>query len=412
MLGREAVLRREPHLNPTGLKGGGLYHDALTDDARLVIDVLESASRAGALLGNHREVTALIRESGRVAGAEITDRLTGDHITVRARTVVNAAGPWVDRVLGLERAPENPTLRPTKGVHIVLRTEDFPLRTAVFLRSPSDSRVVWPTPAGDGRHVYVGTTDTEFTGSLDDVVGDEEDFAYLLEAANHALPGAHVDSSHIVASWAGLRPLIAPDPGTSNSNASREHTVTVGASGMITVAGGKLTTARLMAAQIVDTAAAQLADRWDVRGLPPSSTGQVPISGGAAGELFRARHALAAAPIAEATRARWLGRYGGNAALLAEAAVRRPADGEQIGDGVLTPAEIRHAVVHDMAMTVSDVLARRTGSFFWSADGGAAAIGQVSDVLDAEHGYSPQQRMRQQADYERWVARNRGTRAR
>ncbi|MEW1861131.1 glycerol-3-phosphate dehydrogenase/oxidase [Streptomyces sp. NPDC088194] len=412
MLGRDAVLRREPHLNATGLKGAGLYHDALTDDARLVIDVLESASRAGALLGNHREVTGFLRDGGRIAGAEIVDRLTGEHITVRARTVVNAAGPWVDRVLGLERAPEHPTLRPTKGVHIVLRTEDFPLRTAVFLRSPSDSRVVWPTPAGDGRHVYVGTTDTDFTGSLDEVVGDEEDFTYLLEAANHALPGAHVDSSHIVASWAGLRPLIAPLPGTSNSAASREHSITVGDSGLITAAGGKLTTARLMAAQIVDTAAGHLADRWGQRGLPPSTTGKVPISGGDPGELADARQALTTAPVAEATRQRWLRRYGGNAALLARAATRHAADGEPIGDSVLTPAEIRHAVVHDMAMTVSDVLVRRTGSFFWSADGDAAAVEQVSDALEAAHGYSPHDRARQQADYAHWVARNRGTRPR
>lgn len=409
MMGRDAVLRREPHLNPAGLKGAGLYHDALTDDARLVIDVLESAYEAGALLGNHREVTALVRDKGRIAGAEIVDRLTDEHLTVRARTVVNAAGPWVDRVLGLERAPKNPTLRPTKGVHIVLRAEDFPLHTAVFLRSPSDDRVVWPTPAGDGKHVYVGTTDTEFTGSLDEVAGDEEDFAYLLEAANHTLPGARVDSSHIVASWAGLRPLIAPDPGTSNSAASREHSVTVGPEGLITVAGGKLTTARLMAAQIVDTAATQLADRWGVRGLPASTTGTVPVSGGAPGALFRARSTVTAAPVAEATRQRWLRRYGGNAALLAEAAAGHAGYGEPIGDSELTPAEIRHAVVHDMAMTVSDVLVRRTGSFFWSADGDAAVIDQVSDALEAEHGYSPRQRARQQADYTHWVARNRGT---
>lgn len=144
MIGRDAVLRREPHLNPTGLKGAGLYQDALTDDARLVIDVLQSAAQAGALLANHREVTGLIREHGRITGAEITDRLTDEHITVRARTVVNAAGPWVDRVLGLEQAPQYPTLRPTKGVHIVLRTEDFPC-------TPPSSCVLPPTPVSSGR---------------------------------------------------------------------------------------------------------------------------------------------------------------------------------------------------------------------------------------------------------------------
>nr|WTB28561.1 glycerol-3-phosphate dehydrogenase/oxidase [Streptomyces sp. NBC_00830] len=410
MLGRDAVLRREPHLNPDGLKGAGLYHDALTDDARLVLDVLESASQAGALLGNHREVTGLIRAHGRVAGAEIVDRLTDEHMTVRAKTVVNAAGPWVDRVLGLENAPKRPTLRPTKGVHIVLRTEDFPLRTAVFLRSPSDSRVVWPTPAGDGRHIYIGTTDTEYNGSLDDVVGDEEDFAYLIEAANHTLPDAHIDSSHIVASWAGLRPLIAPAPGTSNSAASREHTITTGPSGMITAAGGKLTTARLMGAQIVDVVAGQLRDREGIRGLPQCTTGKVAISGGDKGDVFRAQQAVAAAPVPSEIGQRWLRRYGGNATDLARAAARDQQHGAPIGGSALTPAEIEHAVHRDMAMTVSDVLIRRTGSFFWSADGDTSVIDHVSDVLDAAYGYSPRQREQQQADYTRWVERNRGTR--
>ncbi|NMI01376.1 FAD-dependent oxidoreductase [Pseudonocardia acidicola] len=410
MLGREAVLRREPHLNPDGLKGAGLYHDALTDDARLVIDVLESAYRAGALLGNHREVTGLVRERGRITGAEVVDRITGEQILVRAKTVVNAAGPWVDRVLGLERPVEHPTLRPTKGVHIVLRTEDFPLHTAVFLRSPSDGRVVWPTPAGDGRHVYIGTTDTDFSGSVDDVVGGEEDFAYLLEAANHALPGAKLDSSDIVASWAGLRPLIAPEPGTSNSAASREHSITTGPAGMITVAGGKLTTARLMGAQIVDVVADQLRERAGVRGVPASTTGRVPISGGDPGEIFRAERAVASAPATEETRRRWLRRYGGNASALAQAAVRDPGSGATIGESGLTPAEIDHAVHREMAMTVSDVLVRRTGSFFWSADGDRSAADRVSDALDAVHHYPPQQRAQQQAAYADWVARNRGTR--
>jgi glycerol-3-phosphate dehydrogenase len=411
MLNRDAVLRREPELNPEGLQGAGLFRDALTDDARLVLDVLESASRAGALLGNHREVTALIRDRERVAGAEVADRLTGEHIAIRARTVVNAAGPWADRVLGLEAAPPQPMLRPTKGVHIVLRTEDFPLRTAVFLRSPADSRVVWPTPAGDGRHVYIGTTDTDFTGSLDDVSASEEDFAYLLEAANHALPGAHVDSGHIVASWAGLRPLLAPKPGTANSAASREHTIMPGPGGMITVAGGKLTTARLMAAQVVDVVAAQLRERYGVRGLPPSSTAKAAIAGGGEAEMFRARQAVTAAPVAENLRQRWLRRYGGNAAGLADAVARQPDDGVPIGGSLLTRAEIGHAVAQEMARTVADVLVRRTGSFFWSADGGTSVIDEVSDVLDAAYAYSPEQRAQQQAEYIRWVERNRGRRA-
>jgi len=401
-----------PHFSHVYTQGTSMYLILLgraADDAAAT-ERLEKIWATGALLANHREVTALIRKHGRVAGAEIVDRLTGDQITVRARTVVNAAGPWVDRVLALERVPERPTLRPTKGVHIVLRTEDFPLRTAVFLRSPSDDRVVWPTPAGDGRHVYVGTTDTDFTGSIDDVVGDEEDFAYLLEAANHTLPDAHVDSTLIVASWAGLRPLIAPAAGTSNSAASREHTITTGPDGMITAAGGKLTTARLMGAQIVDAVAEQLRDRDHVRGLPESVTASAAISGGDPGEVFRAQQAVAGAPVPPEVRGRWLRRYGGNATDLARAATRNQEQGQPIAGSVITPAEIEHAVHREMAMTVSDVLVRRTGSFFWSADGDITTIERVCDVLDTAHAYTPAQRHQQQTDYMRWIQRNRGIR--
>lgn len=403
MLGRDAVLEREPHLNSQGLTGAGLYHDAMTDDARLVIDVLKSAAAAGARLANHAEAVGLVRERGRVAGAEVTDRITGAETTIRARTVVNAAGPWVDRVLGLDTEVQHPTLRPTKGVHLVLRAEDFPLHTAVFLRSPSDNRVVWPTPALDGRHVYIGTTDTEFNGSPSDVVADEHDIAYLLEAANHTLPDAKVGPEHIVATWAGLRPITAPPPGTSNSSASREHSITEGNSGLITVAGGKLTTARIMGRQIVEHVIEQLRRDHGVRGVPTSTTATTPISGGDPAARFHAQRALARLPTEPARR--WFRRYGSNAELVAAAGSHEP-----IADTELTDAEVRYAVEHEMAMTIADVLVRRTGSFFWSADGDAAAIDHVAGALAQHHQFSESVLATQRADYEDWVARNRGHR--
>ncbi|MDN5913651.1 MAG: glycerol-3-phosphate dehydrogenase/oxidase [Pseudonocardia sp.] len=403
MLGRDAVLRREPHLNPDGLTGAGLYHDAMTDDARLVLDVLESASRAGALLANHTEAVGLVHARGRVAGAEVVDRIGGAQTVVRARTVVNAAGPWADRVLGLEAPVPHPTLRPTKGVHIVLRTEDFPLHTAVFLRSPADNRVVWPTPTVDGRHVYIGTTDTSFDGSPDDVVADDQDIAYLLEVADHTLPDAKVGAEHLVGTWAGLRPIIAPPPGTSNSDAPREHTITEGANGLITVAGGKLTTARIMGRQIIEHVVGSLARDHGVRSVPSSTTDRIPISGGDPADLFRAERALA--PVPTEQRDRWLHRYGGNADRVAAAGKHDPIRGTD-----LTDAEIRYAVEHEMAMTVSDVLTRRTGSFYWSFDGDDAAVEHVSDVLEEQHHYAAGDRAAQQADYRDWTARNRGRR--
>src|SRR5690606_22239908 len=135
-------------------------------------------------------------------------------------------------------------LRPTKGVHIVVKKSDFPLGTAVFLRSPDDGRVVWPIPSLEDDVVYIGTTDTDYTGDPDRVEPDADDIRYLLNVANHTIPEARLTEQHIVGSWAGLRPLIAPEPGTSTANTSREHAITEGPTGMLTISGGKLTSNR------------------------------------------------------------------------------------------------------------------------------------------------------------------------
>ncbi|HEY3410608.1 MAG TPA: glycerol-3-phosphate dehydrogenase/oxidase, partial [Propionicimonas sp.] len=144
MLSAGQILQREPHLRSPGLIGGGLYYDVLTDDARLTLDVAKGAANAGATLINHAAVTGLVLERGRARGVTIDDQLSGERCQVHARQVVSCTGPWTDATRALEHAGDS-HLRPTKGVHIVLRKSDFPLNTAVFLRSPDDNRVVWPT---------------------------------------------------------------------------------------------------------------------------------------------------------------------------------------------------------------------------------------------------------------------------
>jgi glycerol-3-phosphate dehydrogenase len=407
MLGRDAVIRHEPHLNRAGLRGGGLYHDALTDDARVVIDTLKAAAEAGALVANHREVTGLIRAGGRVRGAEITDRLTGEHLRIRARVVLNTTGPWADRIRRLEAPSAADSLRPTKGVHLVLRKSDLPLEHAVFLRSPRDGRVVWPIPALDEDHVYVGTTDTDYDGPLDEVVADTEDIDYLLEAANHAVPDAKLDYGHVVGTWAGLRPLIAPPSDVSASSVPREHQITLGPDGMLTIAGGKLTTARVMARQLVDTAVRVLADEHGVRGVPRSRSAEHPLSGGDRAEIFRARRLLADGDLEEAVTRRWLSRYGGNATAVAQLARKRPDGATPLGSTGLTTAEIDYAVQEEMARTVTDLLARRTGTFFWTADGGAHAIEPIAEHLGRILDLTEEQRRRQVAAYLAWVRKNR-----
>ena len=410
MLDARGVLEHEPHLDPRGLVGGGLYHDVLTDDARITVDTVKGAAAAGALVMNHAEAVALRRERGRVRGVVAADRLSGDELTIRGRVVLNAAGPWIDDVRRLESPDEPRLLGPTKGAHIVLRKADFPLGNAVFLRAPRDNRVVWPIPALEEGLVYIGTTDTTYGGSLDEVVADADDVDYLLEVANRTIPDARVDRSDVVGTWAGLRPLIAPGQETQASSVSREHAIVRGPGGMLTIAGGKLTTARVMARQLVDAAVRVLAEEHGLRGVPASRTHEIPLAGGDEAGIFRARREIAALGLDPGVERRWA-RYGSDGAALARRVRADPAAGRPLGEGDLTAAELRHAVEDEMAASLADVLIRRTSTFFWTADGGLGEIEPVAGELGRLLGWSADRRAREIAAYARWVQLNRPGRA-
>jgi glycerol-3-phosphate dehydrogenase len=410
MLDARGVLEHEPHLDPRGLAGGGLYQDVLTDDARITVDTVKGAAAAGALVLNHAEVRSLRRTGGAATEVVVADRLGGGELAVTGRVVLNAAGPWIDEVRRLESPGAPGMLGPTKGVHVVLRTADFPLRNAVFLRSPRDDRVVWPIPSLEDGLVYVGTTDTRYTGSLDEVVAGEEDVEYLLEVANRTIPDARVDVSHVVGTWAGLRPLIAPAGETAESAVSREHAIVRGPAGVLTIAGGKLTTARVMALQLVDAAVRVLAEEHGIRGVPPSRSREVPIAGGDPAGIFRARREIAELGLDPRVARRWE-RYGSDGAALADRVRADPAAGERLGGTDLTRAELHHAVEAEMAATLADVLVRRTSTFFWSADGGVGAIEPVAGELARLLSWSDATRAREIDGYTAWVRANRPSRA-
>jgi glycerol-3-phosphate dehydrogenase len=169
MLNRRKLLEVEPHLNPQGLKGGGWYYDFLTDDARFTLETVKGACEAGAYAANYVKVTGFVYAGERICGVQVRDELSGETAELQARQVLNTAGVWVDQVRFLEEGVSSRMLRPSKGIHITLRKSDFPLQHAVFLRSPRDNRVVWPIPALDEDLVYIGTTDTDYSGPLDHV---------------------------------------------------------------------------------------------------------------------------------------------------------------------------------------------------------------------------------------------------
>src|SRR3954471_11157242 len=245
----------EPGLRDGGLVGAALYYDAQTDDARLVIATVRGAIKAGALAASYVETTALLKPDGRVRGALVQDVLTGETVTLRAHIVVNATGPWSDQLRRLDDPHAAPMLRLTKGAHVTVPRNRMSNAHAVTLFSQLDGRVMFVLPWGDLS--YIGTTDTDADASPDELRVTAADVTYLLRSANAAFPDAHLGSNDVRSAWVGLRPLLREDSG-SPSQVSREHRVLESPHGLISIIGGKLTTSRVMARDVVDRVARKL----------------------------------------------------------------------------------------------------------------------------------------------------------
>nr|WP_272919464.1 glycerol-3-phosphate dehydrogenase/oxidase [Amycolatopsis rubida] len=404
MLSARQVLDREPHLAADGLLGAGMYYDVLTDDARLTVDTAKGAADAGARLMNHATVTGLVLDGGKARGVTLADQVTGEVYDVRAKQVVNATGPWTDRTRALEHG-RGPTgrLRPTKGVHIVVRKSDFPLNTAVFLRSPDDNRVVWPTPSLESDVVYIGTTDTDYDGDPDAVKPEDADIRYLLNVANRTIPAARLTEKHVVGAWAGLRPLVAPEPGTSASNTSREHAITVGPTGMLTISGGKLTSNRVMAKHLVDAAVKRLG----IPGRRKYLADKVPVVGGAAIDHSEFTGRALAAGVPAAVAESWLRRYGSQSEQLLSRWTTSSNAQEIIGPRGLSRAEVRHCVAEEMCQSLADLLVRRTSIFFWDARGGLDQIDAIAGELASLLAWSPDRERMEIAEYRALVEKHR-----
>lgn len=407
MLGKQKLLEVEPHLNPNGLKGGGLYYDSLTDDARFVMDTIKGACEAGALASNHTEVTGFVYEDDKIRGVEAVDHITGAEGVIRARQVINATGPWTDLVRFMEEGVTDKRLSPTRGIHIVLHKRDFPLDTTVFISHPRDGRTTWPIPSLNSDLVYIGTTDTFHEGSYDHVVATEEDVDYLLELANYTLPDAKVGYEHIIGTWAGLRPLVKPANATSESAISREHEIFLSPNGLLNIAGGKITTSRVMGKDVVDRAVELLAENYGVTGVPVSNTTEVPLSGGNPGMIARSAELADAVDLPPDVRDRLLAQYGGNFAVIADKLAADPSLSQGMGGHDLVAAEVHYAVEDDMAMTVTDFFARRATLFYWLADGGLDVANAVATEMGSLLGWDSGEQQKQIAEYGDWVAANR-----
>jgi glycerol-3-phosphate dehydrogenase len=392
-LGARGVLALEPMLRDTELLGGARYWDAATDDARLTLATVQSAMAAGAVVLNHAHVASLARDGARVTGARVVDVAPvapGEAVQVAARVVVNATGPWSDTVERLADGAARPGVRGSKGVHVSVPRERIGNAAALTLLAPQDGRVMFVLPAGD--FAIVGTTDTYDPVSPNEVRASGGDVEYLLAAANHFFPRARLTRDDVVAAWAGLRPLAA-NGGLDPGGASREHAIAEHHPGLVSVTGGKLTTYRAMASEVVDAVQRSLG-----RALTPSVTAREPLAGGALADVD--------AEIAVATTAT-------GDALVATRLVHAHGDGwRAVWDPVGAEpelaeradpsrpyllAELRHAVRHEMALTLGDLLVRRTPVAFETRDHGRAAARRAAPYVARWLGWSA-------ADAERAIA--------
>lgn len=412
------VQLEEPALKSEGLKGAPLYYDCSTDDARLTLENAIDAARHGAIVATYAKVEGfVVGGGGRIRGARIRDLEGGGVKELRARAVVNATGPWTDTTLALAdgsgggKAPA--MLRPTKGVHIVVEHARLPVHHAVVCYHPDDGRVLFAIPWGD--RTYVGTTDTDFEGDPADVAATHDDVRYLLRATSAYFPAQNVVEADVISTWAGLRPLIA-EAGVSESQVSREHHIAVGGNGLITIAGGKLTTYRRMSAEIVDTVVRVLELSGELkRELSPSKTEKEPLPGGE-GWPEDDDHEKVAARVREAsggafddaTSRMLAGQYGMIALSLAErAASDASAAAPLVAGRPERIVQVDHAIEEEMASTLVDVLLRRTQLMLRDRDQGLEAAPAVAARMAARLGWSEARRAKETADYEAEVARSR-----
>ena len=252
MLSKEKTIESEPLLNEELLLGSGLYYEYRTDDARLTIELIKTAVRMGADCMNYVELQDFdYRHDGSLHYLKCIDHESKEEFNIEADVIVNSAGPWVDEIRLKQQKEEtlNKRLHLTKGIHLVVDKEVFPIKQSVYFDEPVKGRMVFAIPRD--KTTYIGTTDTNYSGSLDDVRVEKEDEEYVLAAANSMFPSLNLNSSHVKSSWAGLRPLIHED-GKSPSELSRKDEIFESADGLISIAGGKLTGYRKMAERIVD----------------------------------------------------------------------------------------------------------------------------------------------------------------
>jgi glycerol-3-phosphate dehydrogenase len=403
-LSRTGVLAVAPGLRPDALVGGVRFFDAQEDDARMVAVLARTAAGLGAALATNvrmeRPLRAKVstRETApgherRVVGVAARDLLHQADITMRARHVVLATGAWTDS--------DELRVRPSKGVHITVPRARIAMESGLLMRT--EKSVLFVIPWGD--HWLIGDTDTEWPYDPAHAAASRADVAYLLAKINgvlrHPLTEADVEGV-----FAGLRPLVAASAAADTTKLSREHTISTPAPGLSVIGGGKYTTYRIMARDLIDVAAADLASQGSRR-VPASVTHALPLLGADQWpQRWAARRETAGSsglPLGQVERL--LNRYGSGTDDLLQLIAARPELGEPLaGAGGYLRVEVVYACTHEGAVHLEDVLARRTRTAIEVRDRGVSAAADACDLMATELGWSPAQRERELTSYRAWVA--------
>ncbi len=395
------VLRRCPGIRREGLVGGLLYYDCRTDDARHTLEVVKSAREHGAEALNYARVVALVKQGGRVVGVDYVDEMSDPQgqspVRARARVVVNATGVWTQKTEELSGGGSGTEVVPAKGIHVTVSRARLPIDCAMIVPSVHDKRFCFAVPWYDA--VVIGTTDTEYHGDLEEIKVEDGEVAYVLDAVNAMFPEAGLTEADLTGRFAGLRPLIRQAGARSTADLSRQHVLHETADGLISIAGGKLTTYRPMAAETVDLVARRLSQAGS--GFSACRTDRIMLGGWQSGDdidhlIERFQEEARELGLPRETALYLPAVYGKRTQAILELVRGDRALAATVAPGhPYIFAQVVYAVEYEAARTISDVIARRIRLSITDAQAADAAADAVSKVMAARLAWTADERAAQ-----------------
>lgn len=402
MFSANETLTKEPLVKQDGLKGGGYYVEYRTDDARLTIEVMKAAVDKGACAINYTKVEKLVYEHGKIVGAKVSDLISGESYEIRAKKVINAAGPWVDSIRELDRSKAGKVLKLSKGVHIVVNQERFPLKQAIYFDTP-DGRMVFAIPR-DGK-TYVGTTDTFYDESIAQPRMTKSDRDYIIASINYMFPTVQISADDIESNWAGVRPLIWEE-GKNPSEISRKDEIWESKSGLITIAGGKLTGYRKMAETVVDLLAKKYNEESGEE-FSSCRTKDYPISGGDVGgstgfNMYISNQVKKGVEVGLSPEdaKKLIKMYGSNVPILLEIIQKNKEEARKYQIPVTLFAQLKYGIDHEMAYSPIDFFNRRTGALLFDINTVKTYKDQVLDFMAEELDWNKEIQQKYQKELE------------